>query len=113
MKFLKFLSMAIVSPMLLLLLSCKSSGGASDTDFSMTAKVNAVGEKLEVEVISDEYNSGTFLVIYSDETDFLSEDGEQISVEDISVGDTVVIHYGGQVMMSLPPQIVAKSITVQ
>lgn len=113
MKFLKFLSLIIVSPMLLLLLSCKNSSAEYDADFSMTAKVSDIGEKLEVEVITDEYNSGTFLVIYSDETEILSKDGESISVEGVSVGDTVVIRYGGQVMMSFPPQIVAKSITVQ
>jgi len=79
----------------------------------MTAEITSLGDRLTVEVISDEYNSGTFIVLYSDETVISSSDGAQISPSELAVGDTVVISYGGQVMMSLPPQIVAKSITKQ
>ena len=79
----------------------------------MTATVKNISDKIEVEVIEGEYGaSGIYWVITYDETAFAGKDGEKITRADLKVGDTVEILYGGQVMMSYPPQIVAGRITV-
>ena len=80
--------------------------------FDMRAVVNAVSEKIEVEVIEAEYASGIYWVITSDSTVFLDRNGNEIKKSDIKAGDVVEITYNGQVMMSYPPQIVALKIKV-
>ena len=114
MKILKLISLVLLSAVPLSLISCGNSSeeGIEAPDFEMTAKVKELGEKILVEVIEDKYNSGDFLVIYSDETEIFNSQGEACAYSDISVGDTLKIHYSGQVMMSYPPQIYARSITV-
>jgi hypothetical protein len=81
-------------------------------DFKMTAVVTAPGEKIEVDVVESEYASGPFWILTSESTSFVNELGEKIDKSDLSVGDTVIITYNGQVMMSYPPQIVAKRIVI-
>ena len=78
--------------------------------FVMTATVLDIGDKIEVEVLESEYASGIYLVITSDETVFLDECGAPIGRGELKAGDTVRIVYGGQVMLSLPPQIIATEI---
>ena len=91
------------------LFSCSDSSAAGSV--SMTATVTSLGERLEVEVIESEYTFGTHLVI-TDTARVFNKNGDAISVSDIKVGDSVKIEYSGQVMLSYPPQIVAKRITV-
>ncbi len=81
----------------------------------MTATVMSFpsADKIEVNVIEGEYGaSGVYWVIVSPETALFGKDGASIALSDITEGATVEILYGGQVMMSYPPQIVAKSITL-
>ena len=82
----------------------------TEGDFKMIATVTDLGEKIAVDVIEAEYASGIHWVIISDQTAIVTEDGYKLSRDDIKVGDKVEITYNGQVMMSLPPQIVAISI---
>lgn len=89
-----------------------SEGGNSGPTFVLKATVNALGDKIEVDVFEGEYASGLYWVITSDATEFLDKDGNRIAKDDIKVGDTVEIVYNGQVMMSYPAQIVARKITV-
>lgn len=80
----------------------------------MTAKIIAIGEKIEVEVIEGEYDaSGIYMVITNINTQYLDSDGSKTLKSNINVGDIVEIIYGGQVMMSYPPQIVAKKIIIK
>ncbi len=81
-----------------------------DGSFEMTATVVELGEKILVDVTEAEYAEGHYLVILSDATELLDKDGNKIKKADLTVGDTVKIWYSGQVMMSLPPQIVAAKI---
>ena len=83
-----------------------------DGSVEMTAKINAMGEKIEVEVLESDYATGTYLVITGEQTLYLDSEGNALSRTDLAVGDTVKIYYSGQVMMSLPPQIVAARIIV-
>lgn len=88
-------------------------GSGNLNNVKMLAKVQALGEKLEVEVIESEYTFGVHLVIVGEATTYYDIYNNQITKEDIMVGDNVVIYYGGQVMMSYPPQIVASKIIRQ
>ena len=90
------------------LFSCSDVGG--DPKFEMKATVTALGEKLEVNVTEAEYAEGIYWIIISEETEILSSDGKNTSREEISVGDELIITYNGQVMMSYPPQVVARKI---
>ena len=79
----------------------------------MTAEIIAISDRLEVEVISGEYGaSGIYWVITSDDTPCFDSEGNTIKFSDLEVGDKIEIIYGGQVMMSYPPQIVAKKIKI-
>ena len=100
---------------LLLLLPCLFACGAEETsasaDVRMLASVVAVGEKIEVTVIEGDYGaSGPYLVITGDATAYRDSEGNAIGRGDLKAGDEVEIYYGGQVMMSYPPQIVAARI---
>ena len=82
-------------------------------DFKMVARIINLEEKIEVEVLESDVAYGNYLVIISNETDFKTIIGEKIEKQDLNVGDIVEIYYGGQVMMSYPPQIVAKKIVLK
>ena len=80
---------------------------------TMVAKILSIGEKIEVEVIEGEYGaSGIYWVITGEETVYEFEDGRGISANSLKAGDRIEITYSGQVMMSYPPQIVAKKIVL-
>ena len=78
-----------------------------ENSVKMVATVDEMDEKITVTVSESEYTSGIHWVITSDDTEYFNKDGKAIKKDDIKVGDTVVIYYSGQVMMSYPPQIVA------
>ena len=110
----------------LLLLACLlvSCGGDADgsedaltenASVAMTATVMRVIDdgKLEVDVIKGDYGAdGIYWVIVSEKTAFYGKDGAPVKPADIKEGNTVRILYGGQVMMSYPPQIVAARIRI-
>ena len=117
----------LISIMLILSIALLAScaGGASDktpsgesepqgeTFVKMTATVLNVTDRLEVDVIEGEYGaSGIFWVNVSNETTVTDRDGAKLTLADIKKGSTVEIKYGGQVMMSYPPQISAISIKI-
>ncbi len=99
--------------------SDKDSDGGTSTDeqvgdsFVLKAIVKGKTGELEVEVIESDYAFGTYRVLISSETEFKNGDGDTISLSDIKIDDTVEIVYGGQVMMSYPPQIVAKKVILK
>jgi hypothetical protein len=115
----KLTSLIIVALTLLSLLSCGSSDHSEnptgDTDGTkMTAEITHIGEKLEVNVIEGEYGaSGIYWVIIDETTPIFDADGKAIGLSGLKVRDTIEITYGGQVMMSYPPQIVAKKIVIK
>lgn len=79
----------------------------------MVAEIVAIGDKIEVEVIDGEYGaSGIYWVNVGETTVFKDADGGSIEPSDLSVGDQIEIIYSGQVMMSYPPQIMARKITL-
>lgn len=80
--------------------------------FVLKAVVNSVTDRLEVEVIESDYAFGVYWVLVNENTKFEDSEGSAIGLSDIKPGDTIEITYGGQVMMSYPPQIVAWKVTL-
>ncbi|MBE6605134.1 MAG: hypothetical protein E7639_05470 [Ruminococcaceae bacterium] len=110
----KFLLFSLLLLSLFTLFACDNAEEpAPDGSVQMIADIKSMGEKIEVEVLESEYASGIYLVITGEQTTYLDSEGNTLSRTDLSVGDTVKIQYNGQVMMSLPPQIVAVKIIVQ
>ena len=112
-RILSILFLALVFPVLG---SCTADSGEVKDEvpsFEMKAEIIALGDKIEVNVTEAEYASGIYWVITSDETDFLDKNGKKISKDSLKNGDTVLITYNGQVMMSYPPQIVALSVKLE
>ncbi len=82
-------------------------------NFYMTARLVSLGDRLEVEVIeSDSGMVGVFWVITSEETLYTDSVGNKIGREALKAGDLLRIRFGGQIMMSYPPQIVARGIGI-
>ena len=111
----KFLMMVLGFAILSLLFSCKSENdktGDEKQEFKLLAIVKNVGERLEVEVIESDYAFGEYWVLTPDETKYQDESGIEISREDLKPEQKIEITYGGQVMMSYPPQIVASEIKI-
>ena len=80
--------------------------------YVLKATVNSVTDILEVEVIESDYAFGVYWVLISENTRYENSSGATIGLSDIHPGDTIEITYGGQVMMSYPPQIVAQKVTL-
>lgn len=76
----------------------------------MTARVIAISDRVEVEVIESEYISGLVWVNTNGETLVLDEEGQKIEASDLAADDVIKIAYSGQVMMSYPAQIVGLAI---
>lgn len=96
-----------------ILTSCNEEAPNGGGEVMMIARIEAIGDKIEVMVTESEYSFGTHLVITSETTQYIGKQGNKISRSDLSVGQTVEIIYSGQIMLSYPPQIVAKRITVK
>ena len=91
-----------------------AQGAQRNEGFVLKAIVKSTSDpnRIEAEVIESDYAFGIYWVLTSGDTVFYSADGVAVSRDAIKVGDTVEITYGGQVMMSYPPQIVASKISV-
>ena len=66
--FKKILTIITAVTLLFLITACKND---NDNQFTMKAKIISINEKIEVEVIYDEYATGTYLVLTSTETEFI------------------------------------------
>ena len=112
----KFLLTVLGFMLLPTLFACKGKSdeaNAADNKFKLLAIVKNVGEKIEVEEIESDYAFGEYWVITHQETEFFDSNGNKIARSDLKAGDKIEITYGGQVMMSYPPQIVAKAIKLR
>ena len=102
------LSLLLALPLLI----CGCTGDEMPEDaFTMTAKITEIGERIEVEVTESENEmTGPFWLITSEDTVYTTAAGKTIGRRDLRVGDVITVYYGGQVMMSYPPQVVAVGI---
>lgn len=90
------------------LFSCK---GEDMDNVKMIAIIQGIDDKIQIDVLESEYTFGVHLVITGEQTKYFDESGNQVTRNDLKIGDTIEIIYGGQVMMSYPPQIVALKIS--
>ncbi len=111
----KIILIASVVLVLTLLVSCYLTEEEQNMEgVKMTAVIKSIGDKIEVEVIEGEYEaSGIYWVNVSFDTVYTNANNVRLSLSDLNVGDVVEITYGGQVMMSYPPQIVAVKIQIK
>ena len=110
----KILQIAALLVALLCLASCtEDTVDALEEGVKMRARIIEITDGLEVEVIEGEYRaSGIYWIILSDSTEFLTRGGGRTTRDALKIGSEIEITYGGQVMMSLPPQVVAKRIVI-
>lgn len=110
----KYITVAAFVLLACLLFACSGDGGENVEGVKMIALIKNIDDKIEVEVIEGEYGaSGIFWVNVGSDTIYLDKNGNRTMKALLKVGDTVEITYGGQVMMSYPPQIVALKIQVK
>lgn len=116
----KILALAMATLVLFAVGCAPSDSGTGNQNptgeqFVLKATVKSVSDPhhIEVEVIESDYAFGVYWVLTGADTVYLDASGNSITKSDIKVGDTVKITYGGQVMMSYPPQIVAYKIEKQ
>ncbi len=86
----------------------------SDAYYKIKATVNSVSaDGLEVTATEDSEDSfGVYRILTSAETKYEDKAGKAITLGDIKEGDVILISYNGQVMRSLPPQVVAIKIQI-
>jgi hypothetical protein len=75
---------------------------------SFTARVLETGEThLLVEPVegSSELNSADRISVYIGDVAIVDDEGKEITIQDIGVGDNVQIHYDGRIAESYPAQI--------
>lgn len=110
----KFLFAASILLIILTIASCGDvQGGTQNVDgVKMVARITDMSDgSIMVEVIEGEYGaSGPYGVRVNTDTIVCNNNAEKISLSSLSVGDVIEITYSGQVMLSYPPQIVAKKI---
>lgn len=111
----KYIVVAAFILLACLLLACSVEGGNKDVEgVKMTAIIKSIDDKIEVDVTEGDYGvSGIYWVNVGSDTVYLDKNGNRTIKAFLKVGDTVEITYGGQVMMSYPPQIVALKIQVK
>lgn len=111
----KYIIFSVALLLALALISCAKADKVVDVEGArMTAKINAISDRIEVEVIEGDYEvSGIYWVRFSQDTVVIDKNGHKASISSLKVGDTVEITYSGQVMQSFPPQIVAKAIRIK
>ena len=107
----KLLSLLLLS--VLLLPACGKPKGIENAEHTMLAEIVKIEDKIEVTVLESPVADGPYLIITGEDTAYLNKKNKKISRDDLAVGDTVLIAYSGQVMMSYPPQIVALTIQLQ
>lgn len=86
--------------------------GEQEEPFIFKGVVVEAGNLLSVEMEETAYAFGLYHVITSEETLYFDKNGSPVSREAVKVGSVIEISFSGQVMMSYPPKIAAKSIKI-
>ena len=87
----------------------------ADGDYFYRGRITSLDSDrhIEMEAMDSQVAFGIYCVLVSKETKFKDKSGQEISRQDLKVGDVIEVTFSGQVMMSLPPQISAWTITLQ
>ena len=99
---------------LTILISIFTLGGCKKMENSkvyMEARILEVNETLLVSVTKSDYAFGDY-ILHIGNCKIYNNDGKQISKDELSVGNNIKVEYSGQVMLSIPPQVVAHKIAI-
>ncbi len=99
------------------LTACSIFNGDKEVDLSnvkveMVAQILEINDTILVEIKKSDYLMGKCIIILHEDILYLSSNGSKISKSHLKVGDIIKISYGGQVMLSYPPQVVAYKIAI-
>jgi hypothetical protein len=107
-RLIKYILLTLTASLALGAASCNKE----EPSFTMQATVLSIDDKIEVDVTEAEYASGLYWIITGERTEYYDKCGNKLARSDINVGNTIIITYNGQVMMSYPAQVVALNIVV-
>ena len=85
----------------------------NNADITMVAEILEISDTILVDVKESDIAFGVYTLIPAESVKYFSCDGSKIAKNDLKVGDLIEVKYSGQVMLSIPPQVVAYSITVK
>lgn len=114
----KFLVCVTILGILLLNLSCflacsDCQNEQNNANITMLAEIIEISDTILVDVKESDIAFGVYTLIPAESVKYFSCDGSKIAKNDLKVGDLIEVKYSGQVMLSIPPQVVAYSITVK
>ena len=99
---------------LTILISIFTLGGCKKMENSnvfMEARILEVNTTMLVTVTKSDYAFGDY-ILHIDNCKIYDKDGRQITKAELLVGNNIKVEYSGQVMLSIPPQVVAHKITI-
>ena len=85
----------------------------NNADVTMVAEILEINNNILVDVKESDIAFGTYILIPAETVTYFSKDGSKITIKELKVGDVIEVKYSGQVMLSIPPQVVAYIITVK
>ena len=112
----KLLSAIILAAASVMLMSCTSPSvtPAPKDEYKLTGTVTEIDNRhIEINVTDTQNAFGIYRILLSDATRFYDRNAEPAAKSDLCVGDTVEVTYNGQVMRSMPPQVVALKIVIR
>ncbi len=109
--FVRFLTLLLAVPFLLTIGGCANESNPQGEEYVLTGRILAIGDKIEIDITSGEYAYGIYHIIYTS-AEISDRDGNHISISSLKTGDEIRVIYGGQVMMSYPPQVAAIRISL-
>ena len=101
----------IVFVILISILTCGGCGKMENSNVFMEARILEVNDTLLVSVTKSEYAFGDY-ILHIGNCEIYNKEGKQITKADLSASDNIMVEYSGQVMLSIPPQVVAHKITI-
>lgn len=109
----KLISTILVAASALLLFSCGGTTPDATNEYKLRGVVESIETNyIEIRITEAQYASGIYRVLIDKTTGIYNKNGESISKASIQLGDNVTVTYNGQVMRSMPPQVVAIRISL-
>ena len=105
----KFILGILLLSLFPMLVSC-GSVSAQGEEFSFTATVKSVNDRIEVEADEGQNEFGTYLIVTGSETKYYDKDGKNLLKLNLTEGAKIKVTYNGQVAKSFPPQVAAQKI---
>ena len=112
----KLFNAIILVAVALLLFSCAPTENSPDdqpAEYKLRGVVENLANKyVDIRITEAQYATGTYRILLDDTTKIYDKSGKSVSASAIQKGDSLEVTYNGQVMRSIPPQVVALKITI-